>query len=93
MDTWKFDQPPNCGVITTKDIMNNKNDILYVFHDDDDHGWQFLSENSSNEDFAIITLQQVVDIDPSVFEVAHIHPGWKASRKSKNDKWVIEQNY
>ncbi len=90
---WRFDQQPNCGVITTKDVMNKKNDILYVFHDEDDHGWQFLSANSSDEDFALVTLQQIVDIDSSVKEIANIHPGWKASRKSKDDEWVIEQNH
>lgn len=90
---WKFDQDPDCGVITTKGIMNEVTSILYVFHDLDDHGWQFLSGNSSHDDFAIITLQQIVSIDPSINDVAHIEPGWKAYRASENDEWIIEKNH
>ena len=40
---WFWDQPPNCAVITLRQIIEDGAPVLLVTHDLDDHGWQFLS--------------------------------------------------
>lgn len=47
---WKFDQPADSMVITTNSITNHGADVLFVSHDADDHGWQFLDSNDPDED-------------------------------------------
>lgn len=44
---WPFDQPPNCAVITQRQIVDGSQPILRVSHDEEDDGWQFLT----GEDF------------------------------------------
>ena len=41
-DEWPFESPRNLAVITLDRIMDGRNPILYVSHDEDDGGWQFL---------------------------------------------------
>ena len=88
--SWPFDQPPNCGVITLRQIMERGVPILLVMHDEDDHGWQFLdgSENPDEADAVHVCLSHVVETDPSLFELADLPPGWQAWRPSPRDKWV-----
>ncbi len=92
MKDWKFDQEPNCGAITYNGVMSGKYCIVCVVHNLDDNGWQFFGNGpDSGQNVAILTMQQVVNIDPSVEEVAHIEPGWKAYRETKDSAWKIEK--
>ncbi|TBW53348.1 hypothetical protein EZI54_15310 [Marinobacter halodurans] len=91
MSDWPFDQPENCSAITSKDIAFDGAPILQVFHDEDDHGWQFLGLGEPvPENTAIICMAGIVKLDPSVKEVAHIEPGWFAWQEQVADKWKIE---
>ena len=91
MSNWKFDQPENAAAFTTKEILSGSN-ILYVFHDIDDHGWQFFgSEAASGKNAAVVSMRSIVNLDNSVEEVAYIEPGWKASRRFRGDTWKIEK--
>lgn len=89
---WPFDQPPNCGVITLRKIMEHGKPILLVSHDEDDHGWQFLdgSENPDLADAVHVCLSHVVETDQTLIELADLPPGWQAWRASLQDKWVRE---
>jgi len=89
---WSFDQPPNCGVITLRKIMEHGKPILLVSHDEDDHGWQFLdgSENPDEADAVHVCLSHVVETDQTLIELADLPPGWQAWRTSLQDKWVRE---
>lgn len=92
MTQWPFDQPKNAVAITTKEVMNKSSDILRVTHDLDDHGWQFLGKNGADiEQAMVVSMENVVSLDTSVLEIAEIQPGQSATRKSKNDDWVIEK--
>ena len=91
-DEWPFDQPPNCAVITLGQIVDGSASILQVVHDADDHGWQFLTlDDAREEDASVVRLGQIVQIDPSVFDVADIAPGWRAWRQSPEHEWIREQ--
>jgi len=87
-DDWPFDQPRDCAVMTTRQVMNQSEPILGVYHDADDHGWQFIGASDASEsNGCMISLQQAVDLDSTVVEVADISPGWFASRPDAQSPW------
>jgi len=93
MENWPFDQPQNCAVITLRQIVENGQPILYVSHDLDDHGWQFLTlDEAKEEDARMVLFKNIIKLDTSIYELAHMPPGFHAYRKSITDKWVIEDS-
>jgi hypothetical protein len=66
---WPFDQPRNCAVFTAREVLEREEPILRVTHDTDDHGWQFLGSDARTEDAKIISLEEAVELDPSVLQV------------------------
>lgn len=49
-----------------------------MFHDEEDHGWQFLDGKPADlANAALVALEDIVEIDRSVLEVADIPPGWQ----------------
>lgn len=53
-DTWPFDQPPDCAVISLRQIVDGTQPILHVTHDSDDHGWQFNGLDEVKEEDAAV---------------------------------------
>jgi hypothetical protein len=86
-DSWPFDQPRNCAVFTTRQVLEGAEPILHVTHDSDGHGWQFLGRAVREEDAKIIALQEAVELDPSVLQLADLRPGWHAWRDSIDSPW------
>ena len=85
---WPFDQPRNCAVISLRSIVFDGGPILFVSHDADDHGWQFLDGNPvTSAKAAVVALETIVRHDPSVLELADLPPGWKATRDSPTSPW------
>lgn len=92
MSNWPFDQPENCVAVTNKDIINDGAPILHVCHDEDDHGWQFIGlEDAKEENIALVCMADIVKLDPTVKEVAHLQPGWHAWRDAVGAEWAIEK--
>ena len=92
-DPWPFDQPPNCAVFTTTHVMRDGETITHIYHDEDDHGWQFhYSGETSSSDAMIVALKEVYLQDPTIIEVAKLPPGWKATRIEKGSEWKLEEN-
>lgn len=93
MDDWPFDQPKNCAAMSTKPVVFDGEPILYVYHDEDDHGWQFIGEEGGTaENAAVVCMESIVSMDSSVKEVAHIGPGYYAWRETPESPWNIEKN-
>ena len=91
MNIWPFDQPENCGTIISRAILDGRNAILYVSHDEDDHAWQFLdNETFEANDAALVCLSHVLRLDSTVVEVADLEPGWIATRSHLGGPWVRE---
>ncbi|MGK7390507.1 MAG: immunity protein Imm33 domain-containing protein [Candidatus Cyclobacteriaceae bacterium M2_1C_046] len=91
----EFKDPPNTAVFTTKFVTEEYKPITYVSHDDDGSDWQFFS----NDDFKelesiarIVSLQEIINLDPSIRELADMPVGYYATRKSKDDKWIIHKH-
>jgi hypothetical protein len=91
-DSWPFDQPRNCAVFTTREVMESEEPILLVSHDVEDHAWQFIGSTHGNLDNAkIIALQEAVELDPTVLELSDLPVGWQAVRQTRDDAWVRQR--
>ena len=89
---WPFSDPENVAVITTSDVIRDREPIVRVTHDEDDGGWQFLSTSGASSEFAMLVgLREVYDIDPSIGALADLPRGWRALRKDAGSPWVRER--
>jgi len=87
--TWEFLQPRNLAVITVDRIIAGSNPVLYVSHDEDDGGWQFLDGAVlADAQARVVGLGEMVDSDPTLAELADLPEGFVASRLTKDDDWV-----
>ena len=86
----KFQDDLNTAVITTKYVLNGGSDILFVNHYDDGF-WEFLGieEDLLDEDFKIISLDEILVMDSSVTEISDLAYERKAFREDKNSPWKI----
>jgi hypothetical protein len=93
MADWKFEDPPDLVVITTRAILNSDDWIAYVSHDEDDSGWQFHGVLPLDErEAAVVGLKNILDLDPSVSEILHLPLGWYATRTSRSDPWQLSKS-
>src|ERR1019366_4545177 len=90
---WPFDQPRNCAVLTTSQVVNDGKGITHVYHDIDDHGWQFhFPGNRQTSDAMVVALEEIVKLDRSVLDLADLPPGWMAERADRNSPWSRHGN-
>ncbi|MEY2538812.1 MAG: hypothetical protein QOG67_2552 [Verrucomicrobiota bacterium] len=89
VEPWPFDQPRNCAVFVTREVLEGREPIVRVTHDSDDHGWQFIgSSDGTSENARIIALSEAVNLDPSVLSLADLPVDWRAWRDSPDEPWV-----
>ncbi|OCQ99991.1 hypothetical protein BCD64_02605 [Nostoc sp. MBR 210] len=87
MSDWLFDDPPNVAVITTLQVIEGK-PILYVSHDEEDGVWQFhTNETFRDSDAKVVSLRRIVELDPSVTQLANLPLGWIAVRSGLGEIW------
>jgi hypothetical protein len=89
-----FKDKPNTAVFTTKFVMYESHLITYVAHDSEDGTWQFLSDDeipNMQEMAMLVTLTQVLKVDPTLLELADLPLGYCATRESASDKWKTEK--
>lgn len=90
---WPFDSPENTGAISCRHILEGSRPILYVTHDEDDGGWQFLcGEAHELEDARVVCLGCMVSADRSLAELADLPLGRCASRDTGSSSWVRALN-
>lgn len=78
-------------VITTKEILSGERSITVVFHDLDDGMWQFLDDGELLEErAAVISLEEIAEIDDSVNNIADLPLGGAARKKS--GVWIVSTN-
>ena len=90
---WPFPQSQNTAVISQRSVVFDGAPILYVAHDKDDDGWQFLDgkSNPATDSAAIVSFAEIVAHDPSLIELADLPAGWVATRRSITRPWVRAQ--
>ena len=83
---WPYEDPRNLAVITLRGIRSKKEPIMNVFHDSE--GWQFLGGGPSLvKDIMVVSLESIVNLDPSVLQLADLPVGWQASRTHQTGDW------
>jgi hypothetical protein len=90
MTAWRFSDPPNAAVITTRKVVSGDDWIGFVSHDEDDGGWQFLNNESGpldETDASVVGLGEIVQLDASIIELADLPLGWHAWRESRASPW------
>ncbi|HCE3716042.1 hypothetical protein CGK04_23345 [Vibrio parahaemolyticus] len=90
--TWNFDQDKNVAALITKQVVEQGLPILQVIHYSDDHSWAFMCGTTSNpSDTLVVSMEQAVSFDVSLYEIATMSPGCIASRNSVEEGWVCEK--
>ena len=86
---WPFEDARNTTSITLRDVLNGKSQVLFVSHDEDDGMWQFLDGRDAPDpaDACVVGLGCMVELDPTVAELADLPLGWVAWRDSVDTPW------
>ena len=85
----KFKESLNTAVFTTRFVIESQSTIVFVSHDDDGD-WQFLSEEGPVENEArIALLSEMIELDPTILDIADIPSGTKAFRDDQYSPWRI----
>ena len=92
-DPWPWDQAPNAAAITLRSVLDGA-PILFVSHDSDDDGWQFLDGLSRADpaDARLIGMREVLRRDPTLRDIADLPPGWVAHRDGVGEPWARERH-
>lgn len=84
---WPFKDAENLAVISLKRITDGSKPILYVVHAEVGD-WQFLDGGDvSEEDATVVSLREIVEIEPSIGNLADLPSGWTAQRASVDKPW------
>lgn len=83
----------NTAVFTTKYVLNGNSTILYVYHYEEDGAWEFLGaeNNICDEDYRIVSLEEIIDMDSSVLKIFSMKTGYYAIRESREVEWIINK--
>jgi len=88
MNNWPFIDSRNVATFTIRQIVKDGQPILLVSHDSDDGAWQFLSDSApETSDFMIVSLEEMVNLDRSLVEIADLPLGWQARRMGSGQPW------
>lgn len=83
------------AVYTNRQVINQGKPITIVIHDIHDGNWKFFSKEDkagTSEPAMLVSLQEILIIDPSVGEIAHLPEGSIATRRFIGDNWKIVSN-
>jgi hypothetical protein len=88
-----FPVNPSTLVFTTRFIISDNEPILNVFHHEVDGAWEFTGATQAigDSDHKPLLLSEILNIDPSVSQVAGLPPGYRAFRPSPGEAWQISQ--
>jgi hypothetical protein len=88
VSAWPFDQDPNVAAITTRQVLNDGLPILNVVHYLDDDSWAFTCGTTDlTDDIRVIGMGEAVNLDPTLYTIADLPSGWRASRESVGAPW------
>lgn len=85
---WPFPDPANVATITTRQVARDRRPILHVSHDADDGTWQFHAGGvASVDDGMVVSLEQMLLLDPSLADLGNLRCGWQATRPDPAAPW------
>lgn len=100
--TWKLQQPlldrnadfhfyesEKTAVITTRQVLEEGAPILLVTHDAEGD-WQMVCGTTADpDDGKVVSLSQIVALDPSLNDLFNLPFNWKAWRESADQDWQL----
>lgn len=90
-ENWPFDQAPNVAAMTTRQVIESGCPIRQVIHYADDHSWAFLCGTTEDtDDYRVVHMQDMLNLDPSLRSIADLPPGWSAWRENMDKVWQRE---
>ena len=88
MTDWPFEEPEDAAAITVRQVVDEGAWIYIVSRDPEDGCWQFLSaEPPQEEDPVVVPLGEMVELDPSLKQLADLPRGWCAWREDPEAVW------
>jgi hypothetical protein len=85
---WPFAVPIETAAFTTAPVLECREPVRLVSHDDDGD-WQFLCDTTvETTDGRVICLGCALERDESLREIADLPQGWYATRERVGDPWV-----
>ncbi|MFZ6758630.1 hypothetical protein ACO0K9_15610 [Undibacterium sp. Ji50W] len=92
----KFDISYDTVVITSTYVTAEKMPLLYISHDfDEEEGdvWQFHCGNGdyTANRMQLVRLETIINLDPTVIDVADLPVGYGAKRLSIDQPWIYAQ--
>ncbi len=86
---FKFKDKRTTSVLTIKQVIIENQPVLFVNHNKDDGTWQFFSrDNFKMKDAIVVSLQEIIEKDPTLNDLFDLPLGWQASRESVSDAWA-----
>lgn len=85
-----FKENLDTAVFTTRFVIEGKSPILFVFHYDNG-SWQFSGpeENLSDEEYRIVSSEEIIALDKSIAELADMPINSQAMRSTPGSPWKI----
>jgi hypothetical protein len=84
-----FEDAPNTLCFTCCHVVNEHHPILYISHDEDGL-WQFLcGKTHSVEEAVVVSLAEILKLDPKVGDFASLGYGESAMADSKTSGWTV----
>ena len=84
---WPFADEKNKAVFTTRQVIEEGHPIQLVCHETDGD-WQFLCGTTDDpDDCLVIHLSHIVDVNPTITELADLPLGWQAERDDDASEW------
>jgi hypothetical protein len=84
---WPFADPYNLAAFTTQAVFERGSPILHATHELSDGAWTFIGPEGVRDDLLIMCLVHIVELDPTLTEVADLPLGWGAERSSIDGPW------
>ena len=85
----KFNESLSTAVLTSKYVMKHASPIVCIAHNNDGV-WEFWGKELIDEaEIMVVSLGQIINIDPSVLDVADMPVEFNAIRDSKENAWNI----
>jgi len=84
---FKFREPKNLAIFTTRQWIELRKPILRVVHEYEGD-WQFLTGDQIFDDIKIVGLEQLVLRDKTLNDVFDLDYGEEANRDSRRGKWT-----
>jgi hypothetical protein len=87
---WPFADPKNVAVFTVPAIMRGEAVITHAYHHEEDGAWEFhaLGHSVEEKNVKILSLEEIVSLDPTIKDLATLPSGWEASRVAIGESWT-----